>query len=182
MVIFWPFENLRRLIKGEPLLRWHWPFNHGSSIVGSNEWEAVAKGVVRHGYGTFKHMFATEWDIPTNKESQVRAYLESQEKKKYEIGNFLWHLLKIFTGLWWGSWNDDRHSCVELCARSLQVAGYDIPKYVNPSELYEYLVNNFGEGKVVKAENGFINMFFYIFSPVLKVVATCIVLYLIFNI
>lgn len=65
-------------------------------------------------------------------------YLMNQRGKKYELINFWWHLVKIFTGKWYGKRNDNQHYCYELVLWAYNKAtGSDYDVYMNPIEFSE---------------------------------------------
>lgn len=76
-------------------------------------------------------------------EREVKRYLEEQVGKRYETINFWWHILKVFTGKWFGRRNDDRHYCYELVIHALNRSWrFSVDPYLNPYEFYERLVEN----------------------------------------
>lgn len=71
----------------------------------------------------------------------MKAYLERQVGKKYELINFLWHIVKVFTGKWYGKRNDDRHYCYELGIYAINRSWrYAEDPYMNPIEFWERFV------------------------------------------
>ena len=113
-------------------------YNHWSVIVDDVEYEALAEGVVRHKYNPEKHEDYIEWTL----KGDPKIYLEAQVGKHYEYSNFLFHTLRIIWPKWFGSWNDKKFSCIELCTRTMQLQGYDVDKYMNPFELKRWLDEN----------------------------------------
>lgn len=106
-------------------------YNHWSVVIDDVEYEALAKGVVKHKYNPETHTDYKEWVLfgdPTK-------FLEEQVGKKYEFQNFLFHTLKIIFPKWLGSWSSKKYSCIELCTRAMQDQGYKVNKYMNPYEL-----------------------------------------------
>lgn len=62
-------------------------------------------------------------------------YLNAQVGKKYEVVNFLWHIIRIFTGKWYGSLTDNQHYCYELVIRAVNyLRGKKIYEFLNPIE------------------------------------------------
>lgn len=83
-----------------------------------------------------------EIKISEDQELILRNYLEDQIGKRYEIKNFWWHLLKIFTNKWSGSKTDDKHYCIELvlhCINKISEQKYD--PYLNPIEFNSISIN-----------------------------------------
>lgn len=75
-----------------------------------------------------------------NKYLVMVKYLEKQVGKPYETINFWWHMVKIFTGHWFGSLTDDQHYCYELVIRAMNtVCNNAIYEFLNPYEFDEYI-------------------------------------------
>lgn len=77
-------------------------------------------------------------DLSIEQNNAMWHYLNDQEGKKYELLNFWWHLVKIFTGKWYGKRNDNQHYCYELVLWALNMStgsNYDV--YMNPIEFAE---------------------------------------------
>jgi len=70
-------------------------------------------------------------NISDRQKRTMLSYLSVQVGKEYELSNFLWHTLKIFTGKWRGNVDDKQHYCYELVIRALNS--------IWPSHFYEYL-------------------------------------------
>lgn len=105
------------------------------------EWEAVWNKISKSLYKRNHHMIK-EWNIEVSPEveKEMVEYAESTiGRVKYELFNFWWHIVKVFTGKWYGSTNDKKQSCVEFVNRVLRIAGYDIPVDANPYELEMFL-------------------------------------------
>jgi len=67
--------------------------------------------------------------------NSIKKYLEKQVGKPYEIINFWWHILKVFTGKWYGAKHDKRHYCYELILHALNTLHkYNEDAYLNPYE------------------------------------------------
>lgn len=181
--IDWLWDNGTRLLTGKKLVPLFAQDNHGSVILDKAEYEAMSHGVEKKWYSLKGHHHANEWDIPTTKEKEVKKYLEDQIDKDYEYDNFIWHLLKVPFNKWFGAYNDKRHSCVELVARALIIAGVEgIEKYDSPYDLKRKLIEKFGQPIVTKPyERGFWNVFQYWLPVFMKSFATFLVLYFAFK-
>lgn len=70
-------------------------------------------------------------NISDRQKRSMLSYLTVQVGKSYELSNFIWHTLKIFTGRWNGNTTDKQHYCYELVIRALNA--------IWPSHFYEYL-------------------------------------------
>jgi hypothetical protein len=72
---------------------------------------------------------------------EIKNYLEAQVGKKYELINFLWHIVKVFTGKWYGKRNDKQHYCYELAIYSMNRSWkFCEDPYMNPIEFWEKFV------------------------------------------
>jgi len=70
-------------------------------------------------------------NISDRQKRSILSYLSVQIGKSYELSNFIWHTIKIFTGKWKGNTTDKQHYCYELVIRALNA--------IWPSHFYEYL-------------------------------------------
>jgi hypothetical protein len=71
----------------------------------------------------------------------IQKYLDCQIGKRYEVINFLWHAVKVFTGKWYGKRKDDRHYCYKLVINSMNRSWrFCEDPYMNPIEFWEKFV------------------------------------------
>lgn len=71
--------------------------------------------------------------LTTREQDEIREYLKNQVGKRYEVFNFWWHILKVFTGKWWGPRNDKRLYCYELVIYALNRSyRFSEDPYLNP--------------------------------------------------
>jgi len=100
-------------------------YNHAMVKFNTIVYEAVSNGV--HPISWENHLKAhkpTQYkeytvDLSTEEEVIIRNYLYSQQDVPYEFSNFFWHVIKTFTGKWYGSKNDKKEWCYELVTNSL---------------------------------------------------------------
>lgn len=70
-------------------------------------------------------------------------YIRRSEGIKYEYSNFLWHTVKIFTGLWLGNKTNRKLFCYEYGIRFLNyVKSYGLDPYMNPYEFKDWADSN----------------------------------------
>lgn len=104
--------------------------NHFSGSLDSGvEYEAVWPYVERHSHYPVTHDNYREWYVPGN----PKAVLEAMVGKHYQWNNFIFHIIKTFTGLWLGPVNAHELYCVEVVCRALIALGYkDVkPDWIN---------------------------------------------------
>jgi hypothetical protein len=125
--------------------------NHWSIIIGDTEYEAIGRGVVKRPYNISGHQYVKEWKIDSPYEADVKRFLDDQVGKKYEVLNFIFHILKIWFGGWLGSYNQNQYSCIELVNTALQVGGIslNLSKWSNPYESQVWFDQAF-KGEVIK--------------------------------
>lgn len=144
--------NICRFFSRKPYLKFIKTCNHWSVVFKdrNREYEAIGKGVVLRSYSLYSHKYVKEWDIVVDDIDSLENYCIKQVNKSYEYLNFFFHILKVAGFKWLGVYNDNRHSCIELVNRVLQIAGVEgINKYDNPYETQIKLEKLF-TGKVVK--------------------------------
>lgn len=74
-------------------------------------------------------------DCSLEEEKIILNYLNKQVGKKYELINFWWHLIKIFTGKWHGRKDDKKLYCYELIIYALNtITKEPLYPYLNPVE------------------------------------------------
>lgn len=84
------------------------------------EYEAVWPVVERHAHYPVKHKSYREWYVPGN----PKQVLEFMVGKGYQWNNFIFHIIKILTGVWLGPVNARQLYCVEVATRALRALGY----------------------------------------------------------
>ena len=119
-------------------------YNHALIIVGNSVFEAVDNGVVQTGWEKHFNLHNPErwitYDTQLTEEESVIVlnYLYDQKGKPYELANFWWHIVKTFTGKWYGAKNDKKAYCYELVFNALnQLDRFDFDPYLNPREAKE---------------------------------------------
>ena len=102
---------------------------------------AVEDGIENRPFKTYlkEHpvLEVAEYEIFVTKKEYRNAlkYVHESRGIKYEISNFIFHAIKIFTGLWLGSKTSKKLFCYEYGIRFLNhVKGYRLDPYMNPYE------------------------------------------------
>lgn len=82
--------------------------------------------------------------LTQNQEFKIYVFLELQIGKPYELINFFWHMIKIFTGKWYGRHDNKRLYCYELVIYAMNVIRMrdKIDCYLNPIEFNINLFKN----------------------------------------
>jgi len=148
MWLWVPLENSRRFKYNllhkdkKPYVKFQKTNNHWSlrSVRLGLEWEALWPKIVERPF-ILNHHEVSEWDrtCSIEKENEIVAFLREQVDKHYETFNFWWHIVKVFTGKWYGPTGDSQHSCVEIINKVLMMLGEPVTMDFNPFETQEYL-------------------------------------------
>lgn len=133
MWLFVPCENIRIFFfnlfhkENKQYLKYQKTYNHWSVIIKGWEYEAVWPRVIKSRYKRNHHEIA-EWNFKDPPKEKI-AWLESIVGRPYGWGDLGFHILKVITGKWYGTNNDNKETCIEIVNK---VLGY--PAGQNPFE------------------------------------------------
>lgn len=115
--------------------------NHAEIRHGDKTSGALSKGVKTREWLPYwlslKHAQKKEYVLNLTPEQARKGqkYLDEAEGTKYEYSMFLFHALKIFFGVWFGSRSSRKLFCFEHIINFLNATGkYSISPYISPLE------------------------------------------------
>lgn len=131
-------------------------WNHDEIRFGELTSGAIAEGVktrswpyyVAEHHGKYFRHYDYLLELTDEEWAKGYEYLKQAEGTKYEYANFLYHAIKIFTGVWAGSRSTRQAFCLEHAIRFINATGkYKINPYISPYEFEAWADNNLSLNK-----------------------------------